>query len=299
MNRGIYLVANRRSEDECANLIYAIRKSGCALPIRLIPFGGAPVRDPSVLAQTEPAPLECFSEEGRALLRRIAEVLPRANHGLFRRLLIWFGDWDEFIYSDNDVVALMNWEELFQYLPGRDFVHSDGEYTTGGVYNYPAPDYVSRQFGSDAIETAFTTGHFLSRKEARFTAHFHAAADWYVRHPGKAFPVDGPFLHLATLLGKWNVLNLCKPPHSWIDPWAGNYANTLEVVQNIQQGHRMAHIHYSGWKPMLTKPQEDFLTAGMTPSRRLFKLWIAALYKFSGANTLSRLWLKIRRHLNR
>ena len=43
-SRGIYLVANRFSSDLCHNLIYSIRETGCQLPIRIIPFGGEPLR---------------------------------------------------------------------------------------------------------------------------------------------------------------------------------------------------------------------------------------------------------------
>jgi hypothetical protein len=32
--------------------------------------------------------------------------------GFFTAFLAWFTDWDEIIYSDNDIVALMNWERL-------------------------------------------------------------------------------------------------------------------------------------------------------------------------------------------
>lgn len=43
-SRGIYLVANRKSSEHCHNLIYSIRQCGCHLPIRIVPYGGEPLR---------------------------------------------------------------------------------------------------------------------------------------------------------------------------------------------------------------------------------------------------------------
>ena len=52
-NKGIYLVANKKSEALCANLIYSIRESGCKLPIRIIHFGGEKIKSSFILNEVE------------------------------------------------------------------------------------------------------------------------------------------------------------------------------------------------------------------------------------------------------
>jgi hypothetical protein len=115
MKRGIYVVANLKTEALCASLIYSIRKSGCNLPIRLIPFGGKPVRSRLVLNEVEVFQVKNFPQKGRQLISEISEVMPNCAPGLLYRFLAWSGDWDEFIYTDNDIVALMNWQSLFDF----------------------------------------------------------------------------------------------------------------------------------------------------------------------------------------
>ena len=68
--RGIYLVANQRSSAECSNLIATIRRCGCNLPIRVIPYGGSPmVLDPRWKG-VKLLTLEDFPAEGLAFLAR-------------------------------------------------------------------------------------------------------------------------------------------------------------------------------------------------------------------------------------
>ncbi|RZK45263.1 MAG: hypothetical protein EOO61_00470, partial [Hymenobacter sp.] len=59
MKKGIYLVANKSSQRMCENLIYSIRASGCALPIRVIHFGGKKIASSYIENQAQ---LMCFEE---------------------------------------------------------------------------------------------------------------------------------------------------------------------------------------------------------------------------------------------
>jgi hypothetical protein len=295
LNHGIYLVANRRSQEEAANLVYALRLSGCRLPVCLIPFGGRPVDDRVLLREVEILKLESFPETALDLLRRIARLWPESTGGLFRRLLAWFGPFEEFIYADNDLVPMLNWERLFDFLPEHDVVHSDMEYTTGGRYAYRLPAAVEEHFGPAALENLFTTGQFVARKDPAALGTFQNAVDWLSTHPGVAIEVDGSFLHIAALAGNWRVLNLCKDPHRWLSPWAGDYRNSLDVVQKAQRGRPIAHIHYSGWSPRLNKPQEDFLTAHLSERTRLARLVSSGMKELAGWNWFSRAFGRLRK----
>ena len=142
--RGIYLVANLKSQALCENLIYSIRQSGCGLPIKLIHFGGDKVNSAYILSQVELIEISSFPEEGIKFIDNLQTVLTDCPRGYLHRFLAWFGEWDEFIYSDNDIVALMNWEELFTYMPGYDLVHSDEEYLTKGRFNHNKIEFLKK-----------------------------------------------------------------------------------------------------------------------------------------------------------
>ena len=235
MKKGIVLVANLQSQSICENLIYSIRKSGCSLPIRLIHFGGKPVDSKFVLNEVEFLTVDDFSEEAKAFIKSLQVVLKDCPLGYLYRFLMLFSDWDSFLYSDNDIVALMNWEKLFDYLgDDYDLVHADEEYATKGIFNYNKPEEMERIFGEGALSTAITAGHILIRNKPSCVGDFNKAIEWIKVNPGIAKEHDQSLLHIAALLGDWKLLNLCKPPYNWLSSWAGDYKNTLDVIQKVQ-----------------------------------------------------------------
>ncbi|MBC7888293.1 MAG: hypothetical protein H7Z13_10400 [Ferruginibacter sp.] len=283
--QGIYLVANLKSEALCENLIYSIRKSGCTLPIRVIPFGGEPVQSRYILQQAEMYDLSRFPPEGLDFIKQLRTVLVGCPLGFLHRFLALYGDWEEFIYSDNDIVALMNWEKLFGYLSEYDFVHADEEYTTHGRFNYDEPDSVERIFGPGSLLSAFTAGHFVARRNTYFVNDMIKAIEWFQKNPSIPKKHDQALMHIASLIGKWNILNLCREPHNWLSPWAGDYNNTLAVVQAIQKNGKyypITHMHYSGFKPTGVRPVEELIFASVGPKSRLRSLIYNGMKELSG-----------------
>jgi len=274
IKRGIYIVANKRSEAECANLVYSIRASGCQLPIRLIHFGGQPVQAPELLQQVHLMREEDFPPESQEFVAELATVLTDCPRGFLYRFLGWFGDWDEFIYTDNDVVALMNWERLFDHLPGNDLVHADEEYTTQGRFNYAQPDKIQERFGEEALLSTVTAGHFVARRHPQLVEDMRKAIEWFQKNPDIPKKHDQALLHVASLIGGWKMTNLCQPPHHWLSSWAGDYQNPLALVQAIQSepARKISHLHFSGGKPIGTEPVADFLSAYLDARQRIVHL---------------------------
>lgn len=291
MKKGIFLVANLKSQDQCSNLIYTIRESGCTLPIRLIHFGGQEIQSPYVLQHVELLHFKDFPLEAQNLVNNIQTVLTKCPLGFLYRFLAWFSDWDEFIYSDNDVVALCNWEKLFPYLSEFDLVHADEEYTTKGIYNYYQPEFIKKTFGPSALESAITAGHIVVKKNNNMIADFNTAAEWFRKNPKVAIPHDQALLHVASLIGNWKVLNLCKT-EQWMSSWAGDYKNTLSIVQAGQAGKKISHLHYSGGNPSGNLAIEDFLYSNLNTKSRIKTLVEAGLKDLSGVNKIKTLYKK-------
>jgi len=293
-SRGIYIVANARSEKLCDNLVYSIRQAGCRLPIRLIPFGGKPVQSRFTLREAEMLPIEDFPDASREFVAGLYAVLTDCPRGFLHRFLAWFGDWDEFIYSDNDIVALTNWERLFEWLPGHDLVHADEEYTTRGRYNYDEPDKIEEIFGMGGLLSAVTAGHFLARRDPRLVEDMRKAMKWFQTHPAIPKKHDQAFLHVASLIGKWKMLNLCKPPHNWLSSWAGDYQNPLALIHALQAepARQISHLHFSGGVPVGTEPTADFLSANLDSRQRMIRLTKLGILELGG-------WIPARQHFKR
>lgn len=298
--QGIYLVANYKSESFCENLIYSIRKSGCLLPIRLIPFGGPPVKSAYILSEVEVYEISRFPAEAMDLVHYLRSVLTDCPLGFLYRFLSFYSDWEEFIYSDNDIVALMNWDNMFGYLKDYDFVHADEEYTTAGRFNYIEPLKIEHEFGKGALLSAFTAGHFAVRRSQFFIDDIKKAVDWFHQNPSIPKKHDQALLHVASLIGKWKILNLCRDPHNWLSPWAGDYKNTLSIIQAIQHNDRItpiSHIHYSGGTPNGIEPIDDLLFAHAGADYRLRSIVFNGLKKLSGVSLLLLTKKRIKRRM--
>jgi len=288
-SRGIYLVANRQSAQECDNLIYSIRRCGCRLPIRIIPYGGKPARLSARWEEVECVSTADFPVEAGAFVEELRKRMPQCSAGLLRRFLCWFGEFEEFLYSDNDVVAMMNWEELFPYLENYELVHADNEFETGCIFNLIQPPRFEELMGPGALESAVTAGHFLCRRSPRHTADLLAGLDWMEAHPDIPIWHDQALLHVTLVLAKWQVLNLCKPPHNWASSWAGHYKNVLELIRTIQVERRpISHLHFSGGIATGTQPIDELLWAGLTVKERNRKLLWALLRQASGLREMER-----------
>jgi hypothetical protein len=296
--RGIYLVANGRSEAKCNNLIASIRRCGCSLPIRVIPFDENPATLDRRWENVEHVPLADFPAEGIDFFNELKVRHQGCHSGLLRRFLAWFGEFDEFLYSDNDVVALMNWEDLFPRLEGYDLLHADSEFTTGGRYNLRDPGRFEDLMGQGSLEAAVTSGHFLCRRSSSHPADLLKGLAWMESHRDLLIWQDQVLLHVTILVAQWRVLNLCKPPHSWASSWAGDYRDVLELVRTIQvDGRPISHIHYSGGLGSGAKPIDELLCSSLTAKQRNRRLQWVLLCEMLGLNAANRTWSRARAKL--
>ncbi|AWG22200.1 hypothetical protein FFWV33_12085 [Flavobacterium faecale] len=259
MKKGIVIVANLKSQDYAENLIYSIRGSGCSLPIRLIHFGGKAVNSKYILDEVEFLTIDDFSTEAKAFINNLRTVLTDCPMGFLYRFLAWFSDWDEFIYTDNDIVALMDWERLFEFSENYDLVHADEEYTTQGIYNYIQPDKVETIFGKDSLSSAITAGHMVVKKSSKMIVDMNTAVAWFKEQPEIPRKHDQSLLHIAALLGNWRILNLCKFPHNWLSTWSGDYKNSLDLIHAIQGGYEQKTASFAKWEAKIASENNTII----------------------------------------
>jgi hypothetical protein len=300
-SRGIYLVANRISSEHCHNLIYSIRQCGCKLPIRILPYGGEPLALKGKFEDVALVRTEDFPAEGREFVEELGRRMP-CSPGLLRRFLCWFGEFDEFLYSDNDIVALMNWEELFGFLGNHglgdyELVHADHEYRTGGMFNLRQPERFEELLGPGALELALTAGHFLCRPSPRHRDDLLAGLSWMEAHREVPKWHDQALMHVTVALAKWPVLNLCKPPHNWGHTWAGGYKNSFDVLCTVQGAHHpVSHLHYAGGMPTGTAPVDELLYLNLPAKERNRRLLRALLAEAIGMGPAKRMLSWVRKN---
>ena len=293
----IYLVANRRSERDCERLVTSIRESGCRLPIMLIPFNDDAIQSIEILREVTVVEPHEFPREAHEFVEELAGFLT-CPQGFLRRFYAFFGPFDSFIYSDNDIIALSNWEEWVDRLKDYDLLHADEEYITEGRFNFENTQPVIDQFGDEALKSAITAGHFMARRSEKLTDDMRKALIWMKNHRDACKLHDQTLMHVASLIGNWDCLNLCKEPDRWLSSWAGDYHSTLELIQAGQCGRRISHLHYSGFSgqsfsrgvdPMRVSHLDD------VPRNRLLAKEL--LLSISGARWVESKWKRLKHRL--
>ncbi len=113
-SQGVYFLSNNRMLDLTISFLNSFRKYNCDLPLCLIPF------------DEDYDQIEMLSDEynfqvysDKSILYQCDEISVNFHdyvHGAYRKLAIWEGPFDEFIYVDVDTVVLANIEFAFNFL---------------------------------------------------------------------------------------------------------------------------------------------------------------------------------------
>jgi len=296
--RGIYLVANEVSSSLCHNLIFTIRQCGSTLPIRIIPYGGKLLQIDPKFKDVKLLRVEDFPVEGQNFIADLWKRMPQCNPGLLNRFLSWFGEFDEFIYSDNDIVALMNWDNLFSFLADGDLVHADTEYATDGKYTVYQPRRLEQLLEVGALDCCINAGFFLCRRNPRHIGDLLAALELMEANPEMPKWHDQALLSIALAIGKWPEVNLCRPPHNWARTAANSYEPMFELFRTIQVDRQpIAFIHYSGTVPTGIRSVEELIFSDRSPEERNAKLLWGLTHKVSGLSEAKRLIKRARQKI--
>lgn len=111
---GIYFLANDRVREWVITAVESIRARGCTLPIAIIPFDDQTCE---LAALSHRYGYQIWNDASLARLDAIGRaVYPgnRVNTHMFRRLASFWGPFDQFIFTDVDIVAMMNWNEILE-----------------------------------------------------------------------------------------------------------------------------------------------------------------------------------------
>lgn len=160
--RGVYFLADDSVYELVIAFLNSLRSFNPLLQLCLVPYSSRCERiknlaDPYRFIIFEPNPL----------LQRFDELSLRFHtepRGEYRKLALWSGPFDEFIYVDVDTVILGSFDRSFSYLTGADIIfgHSDIPGTQRWIWRN------SEELPFTTTERGFAagTGFFVSRKGA-------------------------------------------------------------------------------------------------------------------------------------
>ena len=163
MRRGVYFLANDRIYEQAVAFLNSFRLHNPTIPLCLVPFAADSERvraladryDFTVLHDT--AALETCDRIGAAFHN--GDIA-----GQYRKLAMWRGPFDEFLYIDADTVVLESVDFVFDHLAGYGFLtsHSNMPHIRRWVWRDSV--YATGALTPEQIDFAANTGFVAYRR---------------------------------------------------------------------------------------------------------------------------------------
>ncbi len=156
------MLGNDRVADYLEALFISLRQHSPDLPARLIPYNAQLTRTRQLCARYR---IEIHSDPAFPALEQVGLDLwassPYSHHQfLFRRLAIFWGPFENFLYLDADICVLAPLEPLFETFEKSPVPFASFDVDHERVYQAgPLRDRMIRDHGS----LGFNSGHFFSR----------------------------------------------------------------------------------------------------------------------------------------
>lgn len=167
MNRGIYITANDKVLDHAIALINSIRVYDEITPIVLIPYDENYLNAAEVLRERFGVRVYPDLEFIERLSTKLQSTFGQkffARPNQFRKQACWFGEFDEFLYIDTDIVVFEKVINNLNYLSIYDFLCCDYQYK-GGITNVFTPKVLEDKiFTETELQDIFNGGFWASKK---------------------------------------------------------------------------------------------------------------------------------------
>ncbi len=167
MNRGIYITANDKVADHAIALLNSIRAYDTETPVILIPYDENYLEVARVLKERFNVALFQDLNLVDRLSRRLHSAFGEhffAQPNQFRKQACWFGEFDEFLYIDTDIVVFEKIIDNLNHLEKYDFLSCDYQHR-GGIKNIFSETVVHKEiFRQDELKDIFNGGWWASKK---------------------------------------------------------------------------------------------------------------------------------------
>jgi hypothetical protein len=250
--QGVYFLANDGVLDQALAFLSSFRTYHPWTPLCLIPFGD----DVAALRDLRDR-FEFTVFDDTDLLRQCDEIsraFHRSTRGQYRKIAMWDGPFDEFVYIDCDTVVLHNVHFVLRYLDRYSFVTSHSDQPEVRKWVWRDSIYGAGALTEQQISFAASTGFVASRRDALSVAHASARLDdalALVDHM-ELVCVEQPFLnYLMVTSGApyTSLYEISRSTGAWDLPterWAGDPSFKVHNGQIVDQPTPTLTLHWAG-----------------------------------------------------
>ena len=256
MTKGIYIMANDRVTEQAIALLKSLRFYDSDTPVVLIPYDDEYQQVAGTLRKygvTLYKDLELLKHLSQQLYDIFGSgFFARPNQ--FRKQACWFGEFDEFLYIDTDIVVFEKIIDTLDYLKIYDFISCDYQHL-GGLKNVFTPKVISDRVFTEKETTEIFNCGFWGAKKTAITEEilFHAFREC-AAHPDyfdfSEKTSDQPIINYMILHHVPRRCNLVQRSGGAPGSWAGSphFQVRGDRLFDPQINQPLQYLHWAGIK---------------------------------------------------
>jgi Mannosyltransferase putative len=255
MSRGIYITANDRVLDQAIALLNSIRVYDSETPVVLIPYDD----NYQIVAERLQQSYGVQVHQDLEFIDRLSKQLQQifgdrffARPNQFRKQACWFGDFDEFLYIDTDIVVFEKIIDNLNYLQKYDFICSDYQHS-GGITNVFTDKVVTdRVFDESTLQDISNGGFWGAKRNLISESTLYDTFAECANHPEyfdfSQKTSDQPIINYMILKQVERRFNIVRRPGKAPGNWAGSrhfiQQGNILIDPNLNQP--LQYLHWAG-----------------------------------------------------
>lgn len=253
--QGVYFLANDQVFDLTVAFLNSLRKFNPQIALCLIPFNN----NFSKISNLKDIYNFCIWKDQQSLdfCDKISLQFHNNVAGHYRKLVMWGGIFDEFIYIDIDTIVLKNLDFAFNLLPHFEIITSYSNHKAIEKWVWKESVYDTGILTNEQIEYAANTGFIVSKKGilSLKDVENNLQKALKLKPYMELSCMEQPFLnYLMVTSGKkitslFSLLNSDLYPEKYLESWGGGKIKKkngkLFKVEN-QNLYQVFFIHWAG-----------------------------------------------------
>ncbi|NEP90616.1 MAG: methionine synthase [Okeania sp. SIO2C2] len=255
MSRGIYITANDKVIEQGIALLKSIRKYDSDTPIILIPYDD----NYQTVAERFSRDYGVKIYQDLKLIKRLSNKLKQifgnkffARPNQFHKQACWFGEFDEFLYIDTDIVVFDKIIDNLNYLNECDFLCFDYQHL-GGIKNVFTPE-IYQVFSQDEVKDIFNGGWWASKKGLISEQYLYDIFAECATHPEyfdfSQKTSDQPIINYMILKSIKRRFNIVRRPGKAPGSWAGtsHFHREGDKLMDGTVNKPLEYLHWAGFR---------------------------------------------------
>jgi hypothetical protein len=257
MSRGIYITANDKVTDHAIALLNSIRLHDPDTPIILIPYDNNYQAIAKILSDRFGVKIYPDLDFIDRLSQKLYDIFGEgffARPNQFRKQACWFGEFDEFLYIDTDIVVFEKIIDNLNYLQDYDFLCCDYQHA-GGIKNVFTPQVIEAGVFTEAeLQDMFNGGFWASKKNLISEQDLYTTFAECAAHPEyfdfSQKTSDQPIINYMILKRVSRRFNIVRRPGKAPGNWAGSkhFQQQEHILIDPNTNQSLQYLHWAGIK---------------------------------------------------